>query len=932
MKLQLTDLLVTISQNKVLRNILLFSIFVVVLFPAFEQWVSYPKFADLLIRSTENSAERAATHLSKNLLALDDNLYDEKLPPEFIKELAKTTLDFQIEKIKLFTSSGKVIYSSDKDEVGLFNTHDYFRNTIAQGTVYTKIVHKGQKTLENRTVIVDVIETYIPIIQHGLFVGAFEIYYDVTDQKGQLDGLLHKSSLVLTAIAAGLLLAVLMLVIAASHEITVRTISQNHQSSINAILNISLEPISLPEQLTSILDTILELPWLAKEKQGAIFLYHPAKKELVMEVQKGLAKPLLALCANIPLGHCLCGKAAESKRIIFAHHGDKQHVIQHEQMQPHAHYCIPIISSENLLGVIILYVTEHHPYDADETKLLGTIGTTIAGIIERKQMEEELRWAKERAEQSDRTKSSFLAMMSHEIRTPLNSIIGLNEHLLEDEENIQRRHYLELAKIGGETLLSLINDILDLSKIDADQLELETTHFNLFKLVSDTGKIVRNKAEEKGLAIKISVAPNVPTATIGDPQRLQQVLLNLLGNAIKFTEMGLITIDLQRDQNGPIHFTVADTGIGIAQESAETIFQPFTQADNSTTRRFGGTGLGLDICRRLVNLMGGRIWVESIEGQGSHFHFTAQLSESSETLQTLDRRSHLCRKSNRPIQPLQILLAEDVEENITVLQAFLGKTPHQLDIVNNGQQAVEKFQLGLYDLVLMDIQMPVMDGFTATRKIRAWEQTNHLPTTPILALTAHALQKVTQDILEAGCNMHLTKPISKSRLLGIVNHFASQNTQGLGMELDRDLSVIASEMSRGDEQEPTQSNRAASHHPSAEKQSLNQTTLNQLRQDLGGHIERPINRFLEHLPIRVADISHATAHQDTTLLENVAHKLKGTSATIGAEQLAALANTLEGIGKSGILSEVTTPLDDLKAEAEKVEKLLAHHLQHTAHT
>ena len=341
----------------------------------------------------------------------------------------------------------------------------------------------------------------------------------------------------------------------------------------------------------------------------------------------------------------------------------------------------------------------------------------LSDVTERKRLEEQLIKSKERAEETNRAKSNFLATMSHEIRTPLNTVVGINEHLLDIEDNPGRRRYLELAKKGGENLLALLNDILDLSKIEANQLMLEKTSFNLPDIIHKTAKIVDYQSREKGVGVFVNIASDIPENVIGDPQRLTQILLNLEGNAIKFTEMGKVTVEVKRGDKDAIQFTVSDTGIGIPKEKLARIFDPFTQADDSTTRRFGGTGLGLDICRRLVSLMDGRIWVESIVGKGSQFHFTYPLPEEGAVPHTVDRRIYRRKGMDKPVRPMQILMAEDVEEHATVIQAFLSATPHHLDVAENGAQAVERFRSGKYDLVLMDVQMPVMDGFTATQKI-----------------------------------------------------------------------------------------------------------------------------------------------------------------------------------------------------------------------
>jgi CheY-like chemotaxis protein/HPt (histidine-containing phosphotransfer) domain-containing protein len=326
---------------------------------------------------------------------------------------------------------------------------------------------------------------------------------------------------------------------------------------------------------------------------------------------------------------------------------------------------------------------------------------------------------------------------------------------------------VQIFRRASDNLLHLINDILDLSKVEASQLELERTGFSLNDLLEKVTEMVAVRAQQKGLALVCEIAPKVPTDLIGDPTRLQQVLLNLLGNAIKFTESGEVALRVTPDADscvlGALRFTVSDTGIGIPGEKLGAVFERFTQADSSTTRRYGGSGLGLTISKRLVELMGGRIWVESGVGEGSVFSFAVPLE-----IWAGARRPVAVPVGTGPEPPLpalHILLVEDSPDNRTITLAYLQDTPYRVEIAENGAIACEKFKAGRYDLVLMDRQMPVMDGLTATRAIRAWEQANHRPPTPIIALTAAALKGDREQCVAAGCTAYLTKPIKQEVLL-----------------------------------------------------------------------------------------------------------------------------------------------------------------------
>ncbi|MEG3638574.1 ATP-binding protein [Magnetococcus sp. PR-3] len=375
---------------------------------------------------------------------------------------------------------------------------------------------------------------------------------------------------------------------------------------------------------------------------------------------------------------------------------------------------------------------------------------------------ENLQRAKEDAESASLSKTEFLTTMSHEIRTPMNAIIGMGDLLEESNLSHQQQRYLTTLKRAGIGLMALINSVLDLSKIEAGELALEKQAVDLKELANEVYDMMSDLAKTRGIELELTLDNHLPEAVLADGQRLRQILINLLDNAIKFTAVGGVTLSIEQRDHDHFFFAVSDTGVGIDPKNQQRIFEPFTQADSSATRQYGGTGLGLTICQRLIQGMESNIRLESELGQGSRFFFNLQLPS------TKKRQKPAHQPHEHAGQIRHILLADDAEDNRFLIQAFLAKTGHTLVMVENGAQAVNKFKEESFDLVLMDIQMPVMDGVTAIRTIRNWEKEHHKQPIPIIALTAHAMKADMEQTQQAGCTLHLSKPVGKARLLEVI--------------------------------------------------------------------------------------------------------------------------------------------------------------------
>ncbi|MGN7610599.1 response regulator [Magnetococcales bacterium HHB-1] len=546
---------------------------------------------------------------------------------------------------------------------------------------------------------------------------------------------------------------------------------RREQSTIRQLLQIALQPISLQEKLNRSLDIILDLPWLTIESRGCIFLTDPKKAQtLKMVAQKNLSSLVKQTCRSLAFGRCLCGKVANTRETLFVNHVNEEHTIRDNETPPHGHYILPIQANNEFFGVLNIYIKEFHKRNLEDDQFLHTVAQTVATMIDRNK-QETLEKEKLSAESANKAKSQFLATMSHEIRTPMNAILGMSELLQETKLSSEQQRYVTVFHQAGETLLQLINDILDLSKIEAEQFQLDFVPFSLRQEVEAVLSILELKAQEKEIRFILNIPDSLCDRRLGDAARLKQILINLLSNAVKFTPQGTVTLTLLAPETDFIRVDIQDTGIGIDQEKLNLIFEPFIQEDTTITRKYGGTGLGLTICKHLVQSMGGWIKASSDHKKGgSTFSFLARIPEdpfpAKKTSQDHDAIT-TTEQTTQQASPQKILLVDDFEDNRILVQAFLKKSDYLVESAENGALAVEKVchLKQPFDIILMDMQMPVMDGITATKTIREWEKKHQRKPILIIALTAYAMLEEKNRVLAAGCNAFLTKPVKKTSLI-----------------------------------------------------------------------------------------------------------------------------------------------------------------------
>ncbi len=806
-----------------LRNPLLVAVILAAFFPAYSIYYIFPQFNHQLIQYTEDMSVRVATHLKGPLFSHGESLTEQSFNPAVKSEILKIMKDLRIEKIKTFSNTGIVLFSSDQEDIGRKNIHEYFQTRVAQGDIFSNVVKKGTKTMEGQIAQIEVVETYVPLMQDGVFLGAVEIYYDITRNSGMTRALLNSLKLIICVfsiiVAAGLVIVLfrasrtnlvkqkaeadlknahseLEKIVAErtmdlekTNRSLVREIeerkntqaslqqSNDTQTVINKLMKEALGNNPVQNVIDTCLNLVLSLPWLSLEGKGCIYLVEDKPDVLVLKAHKGLSLNRQQVCKTIPFGKCLCGLAAKKQQTIFANHIDKRHDILFPDTPDHGHYCIPVIARERTLGILNIYVKPGHKQNELEENFLRTVANTLAGLLVQRYSENQQRETEKKLLQSQKMEAigTLAGGISHDFNNILSVILGhaqLIQMSLDDSPDKARNHIIQIMK-GAQRATDLIRQILTFSR----QTEHVKKTIQPYLIVKETIKFLRSS-----IPADIKIIENITSkAKIkADPTQIHQIVMNLCTNAyhaMKETGGELIislsdfqskntnTVpDIDLKPGSYIKLEICDTGQGMSETTLNKIFEPYF-----TTKKIGeGTGLGLSVVHGIVEEHAGYIKVYSRIGRGTSFHIYFPAVADDRHSNYPETKTNIAGGNER------IMIVDDEKSILDYLSEFLMNYGYRAIAFSDAGSALETFknETDRFDLIITDMAMPDMSGDTFSKNILAAR-----PDIPIVLCTGYSHKLTKEDALNIGIKAFFQKPVEGKELLDTIRTLLDQSDE-----------------------------------------------------------------------------------------------------------------------------------------------------------